>query len=214
MTSRHPVNGSGRTLAVAAVTALVLVAGCSGSDERPPADDAETSSPAELGIDPSAPVEAGELPEEGPTDLGGLGPDDRDLVVGEEHVAGSNHTTVLEVRRPLAAPSDQRPDGPGREWVGVRVATCFETDLDLQLEIGSYTFSVVSDDETSFPGIQPADARWPLPQYPGYGRLAPGQCTSGWVAIPVAADAVLASIVQSTVMGDPVAAWVVPDDAR
>lgn len=198
---------------VAAVSALTmgLVACTSGPDEPP--GGAATPSDPQIGIDPTVPVEEGELPEAGPTDLAGLDQDARGLALGDEYVVGGNHTTVLEVRRPLPSPGDApRPD-PGHEWAGARVRTCFETEQNLQLEIGSYLFSAVSDDSYSYPGVQPEDARWPLPQYPGYGRLAPGQCTSGWIAMPVPTGATLTSIVQSAVTTDPVSEWTVPADA-
>lgn len=172
-----------------------------------------TSFDPQLGVDPTVPVEEGELPEAGPTDLAGLDDDDRGLALGEEYVVGGNHTTLREVRRPLPSPGEAPSSGPGRDWAGARVTTCFESDLDRQLEIGSYLFSAVSEDSISYPGIQPEGARWPLPQYPGYGRLAPGQCTSGWIAIPVPVGVTLTSIVQSAVTADPVSEWTVPADA-
>jgi hypothetical protein len=196
------------------VVALAIGAASCDTD---PADEPDGRNEApfdpQLGVDPTVPVEEGELPEAGPTDLAGLDDDDRGLALGGEYVVGGNHTTLLEVRRPLPSSGDAPRPGPGREWVGARAMTCFESELDRQLEIGSYLFSAVSEESISYPGIQPVDARWPLPQYPGYGRLAPGQCTNGWIAIPVPVGVTLTSIVQSAVTGDPVSEWTVPADA-
>ncbi|MDQ4055614.1 MAG: hypothetical protein M3237_23375 [Actinomycetota bacterium] len=194
---------------------VALTVGGASCDTAPPDEPdggSEASFDPQLGVDPTVPVEEGELPEAGPTDLSGLD-DDRALALGEEYVVGGNHTTLLEVVRPLRSPGDAPGPGPGREWVGARATTCFESELDRQLEIGSYLFSAVSEDSISYPGIQPEEAQWPLPQYPGYGRLAPGQCTSGWIAIPVPVGVTVTSIVHSAVTGDPVSEWRVPASA-
>jgi hypothetical protein len=196
------------------LAAWLLVTGCSADPPDEPDNAAGSSYDPQLGVDPTVSVEPGELPTAGPTDLSPLEEDARGLAVGQEYVAGGNHTTLLEVRRPLSSPGEAPPAGAGRVWVGARLRTCFESELDRQLEIGSYTFSAVTTDSMSYPGIQPPDAGWPVPQYPGYGRLAPGQCTSGWVAIPVPADATLTSIVQSAVTKVPLDEWLVPADAR
>jgi hypothetical protein len=203
-----------RLCAMGVVVALAIgVASCDSDPPDGPDSRNEASFDPHLGVDPTVPVEEGELPEVGPTDLAGLGDAARGLALGDEYVVGGNHTTLLEVRRPLPSSGDAPRPGSGREWVGARVTTCFETELDRQLEIGSYLFSAVSEDSISYPGIQPEQARWPLPQYPGYGRLAPGRCTSGWIAIPVPVGVTLTSIVQSAVTADPVSEWSVPADA-
>lgn len=204
-----------RLVSIAVAGILVGAVSCSSDepDQERQGGESGSSYDPQLGVDATAPVEEGELPEPGPTDLGGLDDDARGLAPGEEHVVGGNHTTLLEVRRPLPSSADAPRPGPGHEWVGARVRTCFESEHDRQLEIGSYLFSAVSEDSVSYPGIQPEAAAWPVPQYPGYGRLAPGQCTSGWVAIPVPQDARLTSIVQSAVTKDPVSEWTVPSDA-
>ncbi|KAA1425828.1 hypothetical protein [Nocardioides antri] len=203
-------------LAVTAVAVAVSAASCDadapGESDGPGGGSGSSFDP-QLGVDPTAPVEEGELPEPGPTDLAQLDDDARGLALGDEHVVGGNHATLLEVRRPLPSSVDAPRPGPGHEWAGARVRTCFESDLDRQLEIGSYLFSAVSEDSISYPGVQPEAAGWPVPQYPGYGRLAPGQCTSGWIAIPVPVDATLTSIVQSAVTTDPVSEWTIPGDA-
>lgn len=183
------------------------------ADQDGPEQESGSSYDPQLGVDRTAPVEEGQLPTSGPTDLSGLDDDARGLPPGEEHVVGGNHTTLLEVRRPLPSPADAPRPGPGQEWVGARVRTCFVSEHDRQLEIGSYLFSAVSEDSVSYPGVQPEAAVWPVPQYPGYGRLAPGQCTSGWIAIPVPTGVPLTSIVQSAVTKDPVSEWAVPADA-
>lgn len=203
-------------IAVAATVVAVCAASCEadapgGPDE--PSERSESSFDPQLGVDPTAPVKEGELPEPGPIDLAELDDDARGLTLGEEHVVGDNHTTLLEVRRPLPSSAGAPRPPSGHEWAGARASTCFESDLDRQLEIGSYLFSAVGEDAFSYPGVQPKDVWWPLPQYPGYGRLAPGQCTSGWVAIPVPVGASLTAIVQSSVTREPVAEWSVPADA-
>ncbi|RHW22793.1 hypothetical protein D0Z08_31110 [Nocardioides immobilis] len=203
-------------LLVATGVVFVLAIGvtsCSSDPPQRPYAGSGASADPQLGVDPTVPVEEGELPEAGPTDLADLGEDALGLALGDEYVVGGNHTTLLEVRRPLPSYGDDPGPGPGREWVGARVSTCFESELDRQLEIGSYLFSAVSEHSISYPGVQPEDAGWPVPQYPGYGRLAPGQCTSGWIAIPVPVGATLTSIVQSAVTTDPVSEWTVPTDA-
>lgn len=203
----------GRLAALGMAVALATGVASCGSDpteEPDPAGRSETSFDSHFGVDPTVPVEEGDLPEPGPTDLTDLDEDSRDLSLGEEHVVGGNHTTLLEIRRPLTAPDDAPRPGAGHEWAGVRVRTCFESELDRQLEIGSYLFSAVSDDSYSFPGIQPEDLGWPVPQYPGYGRLAPGQCTSGWIAIPVPVDVTLTAVVQNAVTMEPVSEWAAP----
>lgn len=204
------VGAAGLVVALAAGAAGVV--SCGADSPEPTPQDPSTFDPHQ-GVAPTAPVEEGELPEPGPTDLSGLDEDDRALALREEHVVGGDHTTLLEVRRLVPEPGDAPGPGAGQVWVGVRVRTCFESELDRQLEIGSYSFSVVDEDSFSYPGIQPGHAGWPVPQYPGYGRLAPGQCTSGWVAIPVPEGVTPISVVQSAVTGGPVAEWTVPAEA-
>lgn len=199
---------TGARIAGTALAVTLAVVGCSEDGAAPEREDILD------GVDPTVPVSPGELPTPGPFDPDELAGPGEPLGLGDIYAKDATSIAVLDLRRPLSGPGAVPRPPRGQEWVGVDARTCFDSEEERQLEVGSYLFSVLSADNRRYPGIQPQGPDWPLPQYPGYGRISPGQCTRGWVAIPVPVRETIDVVVAFAGRDLPVAAWSVPPAVR
>lgn len=167
-----------RSLVMAASIALV-VAGC-GGDTKPSAAEETSESPSV-----STSVEA--TPSESPTPEEKVDPyapniGDRALNVGEPRRGKGVITTVLEVKQPYP-PALYREPNPGKVWLGIRAKTCVKSNQTQTLQVFWGEWAAVDGNFGTYPGSSTSWDDFPVPQYPSYGEVNPGECVQGWLLV-------------------------------
>lgn len=168
-----------RSFAIAASIALMATA-CGGDKESTAAEDTTSESPSvSTSVDPT--------PSESPTpnekvdpyapNIGG-----RALKVGQSRRGTGVITTVLEVKRPYP-PALYREPNPGKVWLGIRAKTCVKSDQTETAQVFWGEWAAVDKNFGTYPGSSTSWDDFPVPQYPSYGEVNPGECVQGWLLV-------------------------------
>lgn len=163
---------------VMAASITVVVAGC-GDNAKPSA----TGTTSEY---PSVSNSAEATPEE-PTPTEKVDPyapniGDRALKVGQPRRGEGVITTVLEVRQPYP-PALYREPNPGKVWLGVRAKTCVKSNQTETAQVFWGDWAAVDRNFGTYPGSSTSWDDFPVPQYPSYGEVNPGECVQGWLLV-------------------------------
>lgn len=136
--------------------------------------------------------------------------------VGQSISVGGVTTTVEQVVKHFGSdrPTFQ-PEDKTLAWLGVRVRTCVSPHGKTSGPFGWYLFDAIDSSDGWYPALTWKSAyplpssEWPLPQYPPFSKLWPGQCAAGWVLIPVPRAARISKVTYAYA-GVTRAAWQVP----
>lgn len=142
-----------------------------------------------------------------------LGP--RALRVGQTFTSDGESVTLREIHRPMTSRQPgQAPRDPGDEWIGLNVRACVAASAPEPVEAGWWTFAGLGKGGERYPGlvwskkIKPLPSNnWPVPQYPTFGKIAPGQCEAGWLLLAGQKDKPLESVIFTDTSGAPRAEW-------
>lgn len=142
------------------------------------------------------------------------------LRVGQTYHGDGASVTLRDVRRPMRGQvSDQIRTGPHSEWIGLNVKTCVDASARHGIDVGWWTFSGLGTSGARYPGltwskqIKPLPANnWPVPQYPTFGQIGPGECQAGWLLLAGKKDKALRSVTYTDTAGTLRAEWKVSEE--
>lgn len=140
------------------------------------------------------------------------------LTVGETYHGDGASVTVRHVRRPMRSHQPGRlPTDPGDEWIGLDVKTCVDASSPRGVGVAWWTFAGLGKDSARYPAltwskrIKPLPANnWPVPQYPTFGQIAPGECQAGWLLLTGRKGKPLRSVTYTDTAGVLRAEWKLP----
>lgn len=175
--------------------ALCGVSGCSGFSGSGSTSDARHAS-AQAGSDVSAAPP-------------------RVLTVGQTFTTEGASVTLRQIRRPMVSRQPgQSPRDPGDEWIGLNVKTCVGASASRAVDVGWWTFAGLGKRGDRYPGlvwrkkIKPLPSNnWPVPQYPTFGKIVPGQCEAGWLLLAGKKGKPLDSVIFTDAAGAPRVKW-------
>ncbi|MFL6091160.1 MAG: hypothetical protein ACJ71Z_13580 [Aeromicrobium sp.] len=108
--------------------------------------------------------------------------------VGEAQRSHGVSTTLLEVDYPYTGDEKHRPD-PGAAFIGLVVRTCLDAKAPSATLTARNSEWSIGNHRPEYSGARTTSwTDWPLPKYPEYAKLAPGQCRQGWLLLAGPAD--------------------------
>lgn len=137
------------------------------------------------------------------------------LKIGQTFTSNGASVTLRQIRRPMVSKQPgQSPRDPGDEWIGLNVKTCVSATASEAVDVGWWTFAGLGKGGDRYPGlvwrkkIKPLPSNnWPVPQYPTFGKIVPGQCEAGWLLLAGKKGKPLDSVVFTDAAGAPLAKW-------